>query len=147
MCRKLRTVVPFHVLGHPRTTQHSAIQIPLGERLRQGHFMNFDAYQEQAGQTAIYPNRGSNLTYPVLGLSGEAGEVAEKLKKVIRDQGGELNDETRAALSKELGDVLWYIAACCHELGIQMGDVASANLQKLAARQERGKIQGSGDNR
>jgi NTP pyrophosphatase (non-canonical NTP hydrolase) len=109
--------------------------------------MNFDEYQNRASQTAIYPDRGNNLAYPVLGLNGEAGEVAEKLKKIIRDHGGLVSDDARQAMSKELGDVLWYVAACCHELSISMNDVASANIDKLFARKERGKIGGSGDDR
>jgi|TARA_R100001244_G_scaffold129163_1_gene100397 NTP pyrophosphatase (non-canonical NTP hydrolase) len=97
--------------------------------------------------TAIYPNRGNNLVYPVLGLNGEAGEIAEKLKKIIRDSGGELSPESRKDLSKELGDILWYVAACCDELGLRMDSVASANIAKLASRKERGQLSGSGDNR
>ena len=109
--------------------------------------MNFDDYQTRAMSTAIYPNRGNNLVYPVLGLNGEAGEIAEKLKKIIRDSGGELSPESRKAMSKELGDVLWYVAACCDELGVRMDSVASANIAKLASRKERGQLSGSGDNR
>ena len=74
--------------------------------------MNFDQYQEQAGITAIYPNIGQNLAYPVLGLNGEAGEVAEQAKKAIRDDGGIITPERREKLKKELGDVLWYLSAC-----------------------------------
>lgn len=109
--------------------------------------MNFEDYQTRAMSTAIYPNRGNNLVYPVLGLNGEAGEIAEKLKKIIRDSGGELSPESRKALSKELGDVLWYVAACCDELGLRMDSVASDNIAKLASRKERGQLSGSGDNR
>lgn len=109
--------------------------------------MNFEDYQARAMSTAIYPNRGNNLVYPVLGLNGEAGEIAEKLKKIIRDSGGELSPESRKALSKELGDVLWYVAACCDELGLRMDSVASDNIAKLASRKERGQLSGSGDNR
>lgn len=110
--------------------------------------LSFDAYERAAGQTATYPDRGTGtLTYPVLGLNGEAGEVAEKLKKIIRDHGGELNDTQRDALIKELGDVLWYVAACCHELDVPMQEVAQRNLDKLASRKRRGVISGSGDER
>jgi NTP pyrophosphatase (non-canonical NTP hydrolase) len=109
--------------------------------------MNFEDYQTRAMSTAIYPNRGNNLVYPVLGLNGEAGEIAEKLKKIIRDSGGELSPESRKDLSKELGDILWYVAACCDELGLRMDSVASANIAKLASRKERGQLSGSGDNR
>lgn len=109
--------------------------------------MTFDAFQESAGKTAIYPGRGKNLIYPVLGLAGESGEVAEKVKKIIRDDGGEVTTEKREQIAKELGDVLWYVAAICHELRLSMGAVAAGNLVKLASRQQRGTLTGSGDNR
>lgn len=103
--------------------------------------MTFEEYQEQARSTAIYP-RDRAIVYPALGLTGEAGEVAEKVKKWIRD--GDLDKE---AIAKELGDVLWYIAALSGDLGISMDEIASQNIQKLRDRAVRGKIQGSGDNR
>jgi NTP pyrophosphatase (non-canonical NTP hydrolase) len=103
--------------------------------------MTFEEYQEQARSTAIYP-RDQAIVYPALGLTGEAGEVAEKVKKWIRD--GALDKE---AIAKELGDVLWYIAALSGDLGISMDEIASQNIQKLRDRAARGKIQGSGDDR
>lgn len=103
--------------------------------------MTFEEYQEQARSTAIYP-RDRAIVYPALGLTGEAGEVAEKVKKWIRD--GTLDKE---AIAKELGDVLWYIAALSGDLGISMDEIASQNIRKLQDRASRGKIQGSGDNR
>ena len=103
--------------------------------------MTFDEYQTQARATAIYP-RDKAIVYPALGLAGEAGEVAEKVKKWIRD--GTLDKE---AIAKELGDVLWYIAALSGDLGISMDEIASQNIRKLQDRASRGKIQGSGDNR
>lgn len=110
--------------------------------------LSFTAYADAAGQTATYPGRGTGvLTYPVLGLNGEAGEVAEKLKKIIRDHDGQISDTQRDALIKELGDVLWYVAACCHELNVPMDEVAQKNLDKLASRKQRGVISGSGDER
>lgn len=109
--------------------------------------MDFSEYQEEAGKTAIYPQRGNNLAYPVMGLAGEAGEVANKAKKVYRDSGGKLTDEARLAISHELGDVLWYVAACCSEIGYSMSFVAQRNLDKLAARQATGKLKGDGDKR
>ena len=81
--------------------------------------MNFDEYQSEASQTALYPRRLSNLEYPTLGLTGEAGEVANVVKKIQRDHGGIINDEIRAKLKDELGDVLWYISACADELGMR----------------------------
>jgi NTP pyrophosphatase (non-canonical NTP hydrolase) len=109
--------------------------------------MTFKEYQEEARKTAIYPNLGSNFIYPTLGLAGEAGEVAEKIKKVIRDNNGEVSEEKRQELTKELGDVLWYIANLSAELNLSMEDVASKNLEKLKSRQERNELHGSGDNR
>jgi NTP pyrophosphatase (non-canonical NTP hydrolase) len=109
--------------------------------------MNFNKYQAEATKTAIYPNKGNNPYYPTLGLCGEAGEVAEKIKKVMRDDGGEISIEKSAEIMKEIGDVLWYIAALCEELDIDMETCAILNIEKLKSRQQRGTLQGSGDNR
>lgn len=109
--------------------------------------MNFKEYEDAAAQTAVYPGRGNNITYATLGLAGEAGEVAEKVKKAIRDDEGVLTDERAKQLQKELGDVLWYVAAMCHELGTDMESVARKNIDKLHDRKERGKLQGDGDSR
>ena len=103
--------------------------------------MTFDAYQAAARKTAIYPEQ-HKIVYPALGLSGESGEVAEKVKKWIRD--GVLD---RDAVKKELGDVLWYLAALAGDLDLSLSDVAEANVRKLESRQARGVIGGSGDNR
>ena len=96
--------------------------------------MNFEQYQSAASRTALYPRRLSNLEYPTLGLAGEAGEVANIVKKIQRDHGGVLNDEIRAKLKDELGDVLWYISACADELDMTLEEIAKFNVQKLAAR-------------
>jgi NTP pyrophosphatase (non-canonical NTP hydrolase) len=109
--------------------------------------MNFSDYQTRSRATAGYPAIGYPVIYPVLGLANEAGEVAGKIKKVFRDKGGEINEETRAALASELGDVLWYLAQVCTELDISLDDVAESNLAKLLDRQARGKIKGDGDTR
>jgi NTP pyrophosphatase (non-canonical NTP hydrolase) len=109
--------------------------------------MNFEKYQKESRKTAIYPNSGKNFTYPTLGLCGEAGEVAEKIKKVIRDKEGIIDSETRDMVEKELGDVLWYISQLATELGLSLDDVAEKNIKKLSSRMNRGKIQGSGDDR
>jgi NTP pyrophosphatase (non-canonical NTP hydrolase) len=109
--------------------------------------MNFAEYQKEAIKTAVYPNKGSNITYPVLGLNGEAGEIAEKVKKIIRDKNGFVDDKIRGAIKKELGDVLWYVAALCDELGLDMNDVAVTNIKKLKDRQLRDALHGSGDDR
>ena len=110
-------------------------------------FDDFDKYQVEARKTAVYPDLGKNLWYPALGLNGEAGEVAEKVKKVYRDQGGLLYSESKARLAKELGDVLWYIANLATEIGLDLSDIAKDNLSKLRDRAERGKIHGKGDER
>ena len=81
-----------------------------------------------------FQRRLSNLEYPTLGLAGEAGEVANIVKKIQRDHGGVLNDEIRAKLKDELGDVLWYISACADELDMTLEEIAEFNVQKLAAR-------------
>lgn len=85
----------------------------------------------------MYPNRMKNLEYPTLGLAGEAGEVANIVKKIQRDFGGEITPETRAKLKDELGDVLWYISACADELGLTLKEIAEYNVEKLAARHRR----------
>jgi len=109
--------------------------------------MNFEDYQKKSRKTALYPNVGENFIYPTIGLSGETGEVSEKIKKVIRDKGGKIDSETREMIKKELGDVLWYVSQLASELGLSLDDIAEKNIEKLYSRLERGKLQGSGDNR
>ena len=109
--------------------------------------MDFNTYQKNARLTAQYPNLGSNYIYPTLGLVGEAGEVAEKVKKVIRDKKGVFDDESKKGLKKELGDVLWYVSNICTEFNFSLDDIALQNLEKLKLRAAKGKISGSGDDR
>ena len=109
--------------------------------------MNFDNYQTEARKTAIYPNKDNNYIYPTLGLVGEAGEFAEKIKKILRDKNGRIDNESKLALKKELGDVLWYLSNLCTEFNFSLNDVAIENLKKLKERSASGKICGSGDNR
>tara|TARA_Y100001934_G_scaffold37091_1_gene42841 strand:+ start:713 stop:1042 length:330 start_codon:yes stop_codon:yes gene_type:complete len=109
--------------------------------------MDFDNYQIEARKTAIYPNKDKNFIYPTLGLVGESGEVAEKIKKVLRDNNGNFDYESKTAIKKELGDVLWYLANLCNELDFTLNEVAEENLEKLNNRLFRGKISGSGDDR
>ena len=109
--------------------------------------MDFNDYQTQAKTTAKYPNAGDNLYYPALGLGGEVGEMQNKIKKVMRDDGGELHEEVRQNLITELGDVLWYCAALAMELNVDLEEVAQRNLDKLSSRKTRGTLHGSGDNR
>jgi NTP pyrophosphatase (non-canonical NTP hydrolase) len=98
---------------------------------------SFEEYQQAARETALYPRRLENLEYPTLGLAGEAGEVANIVKKIQRDAGGVTTSETRAKLKDELGDVLWYISACADELGLTLAEIAEFNVKKLAARHRR----------
>ena len=109
--------------------------------------MDFKTYQKHARLTAQYPNLGSNNIYPTLGLVGEAGEVAEKVKKVIRDKKGIFDDESKEGIKKELGDVLWYLSNLCNEFNFELEEVALQNLEKLKLRAAKGKISGSGDDR
>ena len=108
--------------------------------------MTLDQYQEEALKTAIYPE-DKKIIYPTLGLTGEAGEVAEKVKKVIRDNNQEFTDEKKRQIALEISDVLWYCAALSHDLGYTLGEIGQMNVDKLASRQQRNKIGGSGDER
>lgn len=108
--------------------------------------MNIQDYQTQASKTAIY-NDADVIIYPALGLLSEAGEVAGKVKKVLRDKNGHFDPDEREKIADEVGDVLWYIASLCTDLGIGMETVAQRNLDKLNSRMSRGVISGSGDNR
>ena len=109
--------------------------------------MDFDNYQKEARKTAIYPNKDNNFIYPTLGLVGECGEIAEKIKKILRDKNGNFDYESKLAIKKELGDVLWYLSNLCDELEFSLNDVAKVNLEKLSLRKSRGNISGSGDDR
>jgi NTP pyrophosphatase (non-canonical NTP hydrolase) len=108
--------------------------------------VDLSEYQRLSRRTAEYP-RDAWLAYPALGLAGEAGEVAEHAKKAIRDDGGQVSDDRRAAMAKELGDVLWYVAQLASELKLDLDEIAQANLDKLLSRQQRGVLSGSGDDR
>jgi NTP pyrophosphatase (non-canonical NTP hydrolase) len=108
--------------------------------------MELSEYQRLSRRTAEYP-REAWLAYPALGLAGEAGEVAEHAKKAIRDDDGQVSDARRAAMAKELGDVLWYVAQLASELKLDLDEIATANLEKLLSRQQRGVLSGSGDDR
>jgi NTP pyrophosphatase (non-canonical NTP hydrolase) len=103
-------------------------------------------YQIEAMKTATY-GKGNAIIYPTIKLNGEAGEVAEKVGKVLRDKNGIFDTETREQIALEIGDVLWYCAALARDLGYSLDTVAKMNLRKLKSRKERGVISGSGDNR
>ena len=107
---------------------------------------DLDMYQQVAKQTAIYP-REQAIIYPTLGLTGEAGEVANKVKKIIRDDGNKINEGLVQEISAEIGDCLWYISVLADDIGIKLSDIANANLEKLANRKKKGTIHGSGDTR
>lgn len=113
--------------------------------------MNFDEYQKQAISTLTadhaYGDLSAELMAQILGLVGESGEVAEKVKKIIRDKGGAISEDDRKELLKELGDILWYINAVSHLLGSNITEVAEGNLSKVLSRKSRGTTKGSGDNR
>lgn len=109
--------------------------------------MELNEYQKKAMGTAVYPSISKGFVYPTLGLAGEAGEVAERVKKLFRDGNGEINPEQRELLIKELGDVLWYISAISHEIGATLEEVGQENIKKLYDRKDRGMIHGSGDKR
>ena len=108
--------------------------------------MDMNHYQSEASKTAKYPE-ADGLVYCVLGLASEAGEVAGKLKKAIRDEGGVLSESRKSDIISELGDVLWYCAMVALELDTTLSSVAQANLDKLFDRKDRGVIGGDGDKR
>ncbi|HPF95751.1 MAG: nucleoside triphosphate pyrophosphohydrolase family protein [Candidatus Magasanikbacteria bacterium] len=107
--------------------------------------MTLNDYQNAATKTALYPESGNNLLYPILGLCGESGELAEKMKKMIRDDQGVLTEERRQLMVKELGDVLWYVSQVARELGISLEEVGQMNVDKLASRMDRDVLHGNGD--
>ena len=109
--------------------------------------MDFKEYQTKSRKTALYPNLGNNFIYPALGLASEAGEVAGKIKKVLRDYDGVINKKKKAAVKDELGDVLWYVAQLATEFNLSMAEIAEQNIEKLYSRLARGKIGGAGDQR
>lgn len=119
--------------------------------------MNLTEYQTESKKTAIYgrifvekePGKliEASWIYPALGLAGESGETLEKLKKIIRDKGAEYDENDRLAVRNELGDTLWYLARIAEHFNLTLGEVATANVAKLMARQARGVLHGAGDNR
>lgn len=108
--------------------------------------MKLNDYQTKARSTAVYPIDDS-IIYPALGLVSEAGEVVGKIKKTLRDFNGNFNANQKHKIADELGDVLWYVAVLAEDLGYDLTGIAEMNLAKLKSRQQRNKLQGSGDNR
>jgi NTP pyrophosphatase (non-canonical NTP hydrolase) len=108
--------------------------------------LDWDEYSRVAASTDRYPNECKPWVY-ALGLTGEAGEVTDKIKKIYRDKNGIFKSEDREAIAKELGDVLWYLTRLGATLGIDLKSIATTNANKLLDRMKRGVIGGSGDNR
>lgn len=114
--------------------------------------MTMNEYQIEAKKTADFPtvmvgNEEVSWIYPAMGLAGEAGEVVEKLKKILRNKEGKITLEDVVAVTKEIGDVLWYLAILADELGVELENAAMGNVMKLRSRQERGVIKSVGDDR
>jgi NTP pyrophosphatase (non-canonical NTP hydrolase) len=157
---RLRSVIPSSVLPKPEQIWHLLRGRDTGIRTkvaglasrsehrqcRREASMRFDDYQQTALRTAIYAER-HRIIYPALGLASEAGEVAGKIKKVLRDQEGDFAKAPIEAIRDELGDVLWYVAVLAADLGLSLEQIAADNVAKLAARRQRGTIGGAGDHR
>jgi NTP pyrophosphatase (non-canonical NTP hydrolase) len=113
--------------------------------------LTFNEYQKEAYRLATYSNVGHNVIYPALGLAGESGEAADKIKKIWRNRdimdANLYTDEEKVALAKEIGDVMWYIAAIASEMGYTLEEVAEINIDKLQDRRTRGVLKSEGDNR
>lgn len=109
--------------------------------------MTLNEYQDEARKTAVFKTDQDQFICCILGLNGEAGEVAEKVKKVIRDYEGKFSDQAKVEIANELGDILWYIAMAADMLGFTLEQIAKRNNRKLSDRKNRGKINGKGDKR
>ena len=131
-------------------TQEGQLELEFGTQTNETHkykrISDLDMYQQVAKQTAIYP-REQAIIYPTLGLTGEAGEVANKVKKIIRDDGNKINEGLVQEISAEIGDCLWYISVLADDIGFKLSDIANSNLIKLENRKKKGTIHGSGDKR
>jgi NTP pyrophosphatase (non-canonical NTP hydrolase) len=132
------------------TMSEGQLELELGTVTNENHkykkVSDLDMYQQVAKTTAIYP-REQAIIYPTLGLTGEAGEVANKVKKIIRDGSNSKDEKLVSEIKAEIGDCLWYIAVLADDFDIKLSDIASANLEKLATRKKNNTIHGSGDNR
>lgn len=113
--------------------------------------MKLDKYQKRAAEFDLFEMtvdlKSPGFLEKVLGLVGEAGEAADKIKKIIRDKGGYASEEDREAIAKELGDVLWYVANVARYMGVPLSEIAEGNIEKLTSRKKRNKISGEGDDR
>jgi len=132
------------------TMDEGQLELELGTVTNENHkykkISDLDMYQKVALTTAIYP-REQAIIYPTLGLTGEAGEVANKVKKIIRDGSDSKDEKLVSEIKAEIGDCLWYIAVLADDFNIKLSDIASANIEKLALRQKNNTIHGSGDDR
>jgi len=131
-------------------TQEGQLELEFGTQTNETHkykrISDLDMYQQVAKTTAIYP-REQAIIYPTLGLTGEAGEVANKVKKIIRDGTNKNNENLVQEISAEIGDCLWYISVLADDIGVKLSDIANSNLEKLENRKKKGTIHGSGDDR
>ena len=131
-------------------TQEGQLELEFGTQTNETHkykkISDLDMYQEVAKTTAIYP-REQAIIYPTLGLTGEAGEVANKVKKIIRDGSNKNDEKLVSEIKAEIGDCLWYIAVLADDFNIKLSDIASTNIEKLANRKKNNTIHGSGDTR
>lgn len=113
--------------------------------------MDLDKYQKRAAKYDLFETtmdlKSPGFLEKILGLAGEAGEAADKVKKILRDKGGYASEEDRVELVKELGDVLWYVANVARYLDVDLSDIAKGNIDKLESRRKRNKLHGEGDNR
>ena len=109
--------------------------------------MTLDEYQVATRETASYPKITAEYIYPVLGLSGEVGELTNKVSKIFRDDKGELTEERRQSIKGELGDILWFLARTADEFGYKLSEIGESNIERLRDRKKRNMISGSGDNR
>jgi NTP pyrophosphatase (non-canonical NTP hydrolase) len=112
----------------------------LADMNRSNNPLSLADYQEKSRATAIYPDQGANFIYPTLGLVSEIGEVADVLKRVVRDENSILSTERRMAIGSEIGDILWYLSQLATELDLSIEDIATANLEKLTERKRAGTL-------
>ena len=108
--------------------------------------LDFKEYEKVAMSTKVGWNN-NEILYPLIGMCGETGEVADKIKKVLRDKNGDFSEDDRIEILKEIGDTLWYMTALCHDLGYSLEDAANINLSKIVKRRAENTIHGEGDNR
>ena len=131
-------------------TKSGQLELELGAQTNESNkykrVSDLDMYQQVAKTTAIYP-REQAIIYPTLGLTGEAGEVANKVKKIYRDGTNKINENMVEEISAEIGDCLWYVAVLADDIGCKLSDIANNNLLKLENRAKKGTIHGSGDKR